>query len=254
MRRIGQSICIILLFSFAASCATMHDKRGRFHKVRTGETIWSIARAYRIDAQALAEYNNIEDPAEVVIDMSLYIPARPKRDGFKRLPGESGPRAARRGRSERMRPPQQREKEEGESIHADHARFSWPVDGSLLSGFGYRNGRRHDGIDIKAGQGTPIQAADEGRVVFSGKMRGYGNLILVRHEDDFFTAYAHNSQNLAKKNQAVKKGEVIGKVGRTGRATGPHLHFEVRHGQRARNPLFFLPKHGKDAYAAKPET
>ena len=114
----------------------------------------------------------------------------------------------------------------------------------MTSTFGVRRGRRHDGIDISAKRGTPVQAAANGKVIFSSRLRGYGNLILVKHKDDFFTAYAHNARNLKKKGQTVKKGDVIARVGSTGRASGPHLHFEVRKGNVARNPTFFLPKQG----------
>ena len=85
-------------------------------------------------------------------------------------------------------------------------------------------------------------------------MRGYGNLVLLKHGDDFFTVYAHNSVNLVKKGKRVKRGETIAKVGRTGRATGPHLHFEVREGTKARNPLFFLPKKGRVEEVPEKET
>ena len=121
-------------------------------------------------------------------------------------------------------------------------RFTWPLDnGIYTSGFGIRRGRRHDGIDIAAKSGTPIKAAASGKVVFAKRMRGYGRLVLIKHDNDFFTAYAHNRKNLVKKGDSVKQGEKIALVGRTGRATGNHLHFEVRKGQRAVDPLRYLP-------------
>ena len=129
------------------------------------------------------------------------------------------------------------------SIKIYRGRFKWPIKGGRVTSlYGMRNGRRHDGIDISAKQGTPLYASAAGKVAFSGKMRGYGNIILIRHKDDFFTAYAHNRKNGVRKGQTVKQGQQIGTVGRTGRASGPHVHFEIRHGQTARNPLFFLPE------------
>lgn len=120
--------------------------------------------------------------------------------------------------------------------------FIWPLDsGTYMSGFGIRHGRRHDGIDIAAKGGTPIKAAADGEVVFSKRMRGYGRLILIKHDNNFFTAYAHNRQNLVNKGKKVKQGQAIAKVGRSGRATGNHVHFEVRKGQQAVDPLYFLP-------------
>jgi cytochrome c-type biogenesis protein CcmE len=125
---------------------------------------------------------------------------------------------------------------------ASSPHFIWPLDnGTYMSGFGVRHGRRHDGIDLAAKSGTPIKAAADGEVVFSKRMRGYGRLILIKHKDNFFTAYAHNRENLVNKGKKVKQGQVIAKVGRSGRATGNHVHFEVRKGQQAVDPLNFLP-------------
>jgi lipoprotein NlpD len=241
------AIAALLFAASLAGCATSFDKRGRYHKVMSGESIWSIARAYRVDVQELAEFNNVFDPKDVSPGAKLYIPEREKRPAFKQLPssvpggfGDDGDVAGARPRGGNKYA-----REEGarsKDIKTFRGRFIWPVDGKVTSQFGIRDGRRHDGIDIPAPKGTPIKAADSGSVVFSDKMRGYGNLILLRHKDDFFTAYAHNDRNKAKKGENVKKGQVIGTVGRTGRATGSHLHFEIRHGQRARNPLFFLPE------------
>lgn len=120
--------------------------------------------------------------------------------------------------------------------------FIWPTDkGIVMSGFGIRRGRRHDGIDISAKSGSKIYAAADGKVVFNGRMRGYGNLVLIRHDNNYFTAYAHNKRNIAKKGTHVKQGELIALVGRTGRSTGNHIHFEIRRGQKAMDPMDFLP-------------
>jgi len=119
--------------------------------------------------------------------------------------------------------------------------FEWPVEGIFMSKFGPRRGRHHDGIDVSAPAGTPIKAAADGKVIFSGRFCGYGNLILLRHDNDYFTAYAHNRANLVDEGKRVAQGEVIAEVGRTGRTTGNHLHFEVRRGQKAMDPLSFLP-------------
>jgi len=256
-------ICLVILCFFASSlisCATSFDAKGRYHKVMRGDTVASIARSYGVKAQDIAEQNNIENQGDLEVGSKLYIPEKQKRAGFKKLPfgkilGGSDEKEKGRSRGSNKYARESKEFEEsGDSIRVDHGRFAWPVKGGLISQFGIRNGRRHDGVDLKGDTGDPIKAAGKGKVVFSGQMRGYGNLIIVRHKDDFFTVYAHNSKNIAKKDQTVKEGDLIAKVGRTGRATGPHLHFEVRHGQNARNPLFFLPHRDIDTtrgYAKK---
>lgn len=120
-------------------------------------------------------------------------------------------------------------------------RFIWPVKGRVTSPFGTRHGRPHDGIDISSPRGTPIQAAADGTVLYVGRLSGYGNLLILKHPGNFFTAYAHLSQTHVRKGDRVRQGKIIGNVGRTGRATGAHLHFEVRLRAVPQNPLDFLP-------------
>lgn len=119
--------------------------------------------------------------------------------------------------------------------------FIWPVDGVLTSRFGKRDGRAHDGIDIGAPTGTKVRAAADGDVIYADSHAGYGNLVLIRHARGLVTVYAHNSKILVNKGQRVKSGQTIAAVGSTGHSTGPHLHFEVRRGVQAENPLSLLP-------------
>jgi murein DD-endopeptidase MepM/ murein hydrolase activator NlpD len=117
----------------------------------------------------------------------------------------------------------------------------WPVRGRVTSGYGYRWGRMHAGIDIAAPTGTPIRAAKDGRVIFTGWMNGYGNAVVIDHGSGFSTLYAHQSRIGSSRGQVVDQGAVIGYVGSTGRSTGPHLHFETRVGGSPRNPRPYLP-------------
>ena len=117
----------------------------------------------------------------------------------------------------------------------------WPVRGRLTSGYGYRWGRMHNGIDIAAPTGTPIRAAKGGRVIFAGSMNGYGNAIVLDHGGGFSTLYAHQSRLGSGRGQVVDQGQVIGYVGSTGRSTGPHLHFETRVNGSPQNPRRYLP-------------
>lgn len=122
--------------------------------------------------------------------------------------------------------------------------FIWPVPAAkkVSSYFGVRKGRHHDGIDIPAVTGTNIVASREGKVTFAGKMRGYGKVIIIKHPGNYHTVYAHNTKNYVKKGMKVSQGEVIGKVGSTGRSSGPHLHFEIRRNNKVRNPAFYLAR------------
>jgi murein DD-endopeptidase MepM/ murein hydrolase activator NlpD len=118
--------------------------------------------------------------------------------------------------------------------------FVWPVSGPVVSGFGMRWGRMHEGIDIAVGFGTPVHAAASGAVIHAGWLGGYGNLVVIDHGNGLATAYAHNSSLAVSVGQSVTQGDVISYVGSTGHSTGPHMHFEVRVNGAAVDPLGYL--------------
>ena len=120
------------------------------------------------------------------------------------------------------------------------AGFIWPCDGVVVSGFGMRWGRMHEGVDIGCAYGTPNRAAASGTVIYSGWLGGYGNLVVVDHGNGLSTAYAHASSLLVGVGQSVAQGETVSLVGSTGNSSGPHLHFEVRVNGQAVDPLFYL--------------
>jgi murein DD-endopeptidase MepM/ murein hydrolase activator NlpD len=121
-------------------------------------------------------------------------------------------------------------------------RFLWPVQGSVLSGYGSKEGGlKNDGINIAVPRGTPVRAADKGVVAYSGnELRGFGNLLLIRHADSWVTAYAHLEQIDVQRGQQVERGQVIGKVGQTGNVRSPQLHFEVRRGSQPVDPTGYM--------------
>ncbi len=122
------------------------------------------------------------------------------------------------------------------------ARFAWPIAGKVIANFGPAGGGLHnDGINIAAAAGSEVRAADNGVVAYAGnELRGFGNLLLVKHADGWTTAYAHNEKLLVKRGDTVAQGQVIATVGRTGNVNSPQLHFEVRKGTQAMNPVEFL--------------
>ncbi|HEX2850024.1 MAG TPA: peptidoglycan DD-metalloendopeptidase family protein [Acidimicrobiales bacterium] len=129
----------------------------------------------------------------------------------------------------------------GDGGRVSGAGLIWPASGPVTSGFGYRWGRLHAGIDIGAGYGAPIRAAKAGEVIYSGQMSGYGNVIIIDHGGGFTTLYGHQSRLAASEGQRVGQGQVIGYVGSTGHSTGPHLHFETRVNGSPQNPRNYLP-------------
>ncbi len=186
------------------------------HTVRSGETIYHIARIYGVSTRRLMEANGITDAYNLRVGQTLRIPLTHQPAELAGAGPWDVPRASRQ--------------------------FSWPVSpGVVSSGFGPRNGTMHEGVDIDAPVGTPVHAADDGVVIFSGPMRGYGNVVIIRHSGDYATVYGHNKVNLVREGQHVVRSQVIGEVGTTGRTTGPNLHFEVRRNNIAQNPLAYLP-------------
>nr|WP_246337663.1 peptidoglycan DD-metalloendopeptidase family protein [Azospirillum oleiclasticum] len=147
-------------------------------------------------------------------------------------------------------------KEVGKPPPRAGTRFLWPVKGKLVSGYGPKpDGMHNDGINIAAAKGTPVVAADNGVVAYSGnELRGFGNLLLVRHSDGFITAYAHLDTMKVERGATVKRGQVIGTVGQTGAVSSPQLHFELRKGSQAVDPDGHLdPAGGKVTGAAFPD-
>jgi len=121
-------------------------------------------------------------------------------------------------------------------------KFLWPVKGKIVLGFGPKAGGLHnDGINIAADRGTPVRAAENGVVVYIGnQLRGFGNLLLIKHSGGWMTAYAHADTLLVRRGQTVRRGEAVARVGSTGSVTQPQLHFEVRKGTRAVDPTRLL--------------
>jgi murein DD-endopeptidase MepM/ murein hydrolase activator NlpD len=120
--------------------------------------------------------------------------------------------------------------------------FRWPVRGRIIAGFGPKpNGQQNDGIDVAVPENTPVKAAEEGVVAYAGnELKGYGNLVLVRHPNGYVTAYAHAKELLVKRGDQIKRGDVIAKSGQSGNVDAPQLHFEVRKGSAPVDPMQFL--------------
>lgn len=121
--------------------------------------------------------------------------------------------------------------------------YRWPLEAGVVSSeFGPRRGGSHDGIDIAADLGVPVHAAADGEVIYAGAgLRGYGNVVILRHDEKMTTLYSHNKGLRVKTGEGVGMDQVIAHLGSTGRSTGPHLHFEVREADKPLNPRTVLP-------------
>jgi len=210
-----------------------HTPFGVYHRVKSGETLFSISRTYDVPVYRIKDANYLRSADVIHPGQRLFIP------------GADNPKAVKKTQKKK-KPNDSNKNKRHASISGDipvnAVKFIWPVQGVMTSGFGPRSGGFHSGIDISAPTGKPVIASAPGRVIYSSnKQRGYGNLVIIEHNSDFFTVYAHLHKRLAKEGQRIKKGEVIGQVGSTGRSTGPHLHFEIRYHKRAIDPYPLLP-------------
>ena len=222
----------VVLFWHIAGCATQAPapppaKGGIYHVVKPGETLYRIGRAYDLNYADLARVNRLRDPNQIQIGQKLFIPG-----AARQLPVEMITPAD----SIVSTPPVPRSSELPENA------IIWPIVGGINSHFGRRGATFHDGIDISAQEGTPIKAIGKGEVIYSDQLRGYGNLVILRHSGGLVSVYAHNQINLVAAGDLVAQGEVIAKVGSTGRVTGPHLHLEIRKNNVAQDPLLYLPQ------------
>ena len=192
--------------------------------VTPGETLFRIGKAYGVTYQELARVNGIKDAGQIKVGQRIFIPGATRLLPVETItPAEPAPAAP-------VLP------------EPGFETFLWPVNGTVNSAFGPRGSSFHDGIDIAAPEGTPILAIEAGEVIYSDQLRGYGNMVILRHAGGIVSVYAHNESNLVREGQSVVRGEVVARVGSTGRVSGPHLHFEIRRNNAAQDPLRYLPQ------------
>jgi murein DD-endopeptidase MepM/ murein hydrolase activator NlpD len=216
------------------SCASS-PKQGSTHVVRPGENLYRISQHYRVSVDSIIRANRIRNVSNVSVGTRLIIPRTRVAPSNRSLIPPEGVAANSRatGKSGASRVRAKRE---------SNLDFTWPVRGRLSSRYGHRKGRPHEGVDIAAKQGTPIRAAEAGRVIHSGWGLGaYGRVVIVKHAGKYSTVYAHNRKNTVSVGEFVERGQVIAQVGATGNASGPHVHFEIRRDRSPQNPISFLP-------------
>ena len=236
------------------------------HVVNRGDTLLSIAHRNHVPVAELAKANSLDPSAKLKLGMKLTVP------GAKTAAGCAGGaagggccRPARRGmappatKMAAASDPQQKARLAQATTKLEDApaaetpvkateatgalpTFRWPVRGKVITSYGAKtNGKSNDGINLAVPEGTPVKAAEDGVVAYSGnELKGYGNLILVRHSNGYVTAYAHASELLVKRGDTIKRGQIIAKSGQSGEVGSPQLHFEIRKGSSPVDPLQFL--------------
>lgn len=215
---------------------TVH--RGVYHRVQRGQTLWRIAQTYGVNVRTLARVNRLSDAAVLSVGQRLYIPGAktPRRVAS---PCPCKPNTSSAGISASATVSAKRQNQ----TPSRNMHLIWPLAGTITRGFKQGGKHRHDGIDIAAPKATPIRAAADGEVIFSDwGPGGYGRIVILRHDADLVTVYAHNHRNLVRVGHFVRQGEAVATVGKSGRASGYHLHFEIRRKTVPISPFKFLSR------------
>lgn len=238
------------------------------HIVNRGDTLMGIARRNNVPVTELARANHLDQSAKLSLGMKLTVPgsrsaaAAPLAQPVAAAPAQpaapvaapatkmavaGGPPQAARLASATTNVVEEKPVVEQASVKSSEATgalptFRWPVRGKVITSYGAKtNGKSNDGINLAVPEGTPVKAAEDGVVAYSGnELKGYGNLVLVRHSNGYVTAYAHASELMVKRGDTIKRGQIIAKSGQSGEVGSPQLHFEIRKGSSPVDPLQFL--------------
>ncbi|MCM1323070.1 MAG: peptidoglycan DD-metalloendopeptidase family protein [Acetobacter sp.] len=228
------------------------------YTVAKGDTLYSISKKYNVDITSLSRLNDLNAPYALSVGQVLSLPetlASTTNSTSKTVARKDNSTLKKKSKATPIKTPKTTVKAATTSKKITKSaprktvstyrktKFIWPVNGTVVSNFGIvGKGRKNDGINIKAAIGTNVKAADKGIVAYAGnELKGFGNLVLIKHADGYITAYAHNERLYVKKGQKVLRGEKIATVGSTGSVNTPQLHFEVRAGKKAVNPRSYLP-------------
>ena len=220
----------------------------RYYKVSAGDTLYAISRRQNISVYALARHNGLAPPYQIRPGQHLRLPGGPTviASNNSRPTGQLQKQSDHSGNSILVPRPKSKGASRRLALKAAPkragSRFAWPVRGKVISRFGAKaNGLHNDGINIAVKEGTAVRAADNGVVVYAGnELRGFGNLLLLRHRGGWVTAYGHNQTLDVKVGDVVRQGQRIARAGHTGNTNRPQLHFEIRRGRRAVNPVEHL--------------
>ncbi|NCP02472.1 MAG: M23 family metallopeptidase [Deltaproteobacteria bacterium] len=244
-----------LLFLCSSACTPS----GIYHQVRPGQTLYRISKTYQQNETNLARINGISDPTQLKTGTRLFIPGATRqlnvpatvssttadlpptpvasssgtKPAQKKAPPPTKPQL--RITTPKISPAETRSTKKAIQLH-------WPLRGKILQAFGEKRQGSGKGIEIATPVGTPVLAAAAGKVIYSGDgVQGFGYLIILQHENDFFTVYGYNRRLFARTGQFVSRGQKIADSGLSPSGETGRLHFEVRRGKQAVNPILYLP-------------
>jgi len=252
MRTIIKLCLLLLLFCQVLSCAPT----GIYHTVKPGQTLYRIAMTYDVDEDRLAQINNIKDPTQLKVNQKVFIPGVTQ---LRNVPvtvakpsAVRGPAQTTSSRATTAKQPAKTAQKPSTgkpaapqpdlSSKPNKGIFIWPARGKILNKFGSQSQKVYKGIEIGVPKGTKVVAAAPGKVIYSGNaIPGYGNLVIVEHSDSFFSVYGYNQKNLVKMYDFVGQGDEIALSGVPPNGQSARLHFEIRKGKSAVNPILYLP-------------
>ena len=238
-----------------APAAAIHAANSGVHVVAAGDTLGKISHRYHKPVNEIAKANNIQPTATLNVGDRLIIPGAQTSEVKVNAPApaaqqktvvaSAAPKEPEPVQSAAVvAPTDALDKEATKLAEGNGAvpKFRWPANGRVIAGYGATpNGQQNDGINISLPENTPVKAAEDGVVAYAGnELKGYGNLVLVRHPNGYVTAYAHAKELLVKRGDQVKRGQVIARSGQTGNVNTPQLHFEIRKGSSPLDPTRFL--------------
>ena len=223
--------------------STLNVPKPRAHIVRSGDTLEVISSRYKVSVNALVSLNNLDAPYNLYAGQSISIPRRMDYSLLD-LPQDAAVSTATEAPKQTgtVAIPKTNLSTRSVSYSSETPDFTWPVNGQIIQPFGTSaRGVHNDGVNIAAGAGDAVRASQAGEVAFVGSgLKAFGNLVLVKHNGGWITAYAHLGNVTVKEGDYLEKGQVLGVVGQTGRVDSPQLHFEIRKSREPVNPEEFL--------------
>ncbi|MCK4508215.1 MAG: M23 family metallopeptidase [Desulfuromonadales bacterium] len=235
--------CLLLMVACAPT--------GIYHTVQPGQTLYRIAKTYEIDEARLSSINHIKDPKQLKASQRLFIPGVTQQ---RKVPVTAAVSTARTSSSpaktqkKRVTSPRKSAAKKptatasSRTVKPTKGLFVWPLKGKLLNKFGTHGQSVYKGIEIGVPKGTAVVAAASGKVIYSGNaIAGYGNLVILEHSNSYFSVYGFNQKTLVKMDDHVGQGEKIGLSGLPPNGESARLHFEIRKGKSAVNPILYLP-------------
>jgi lipoprotein NlpD len=242
-----------LLMASLVACGVPH-RTGIYHTVKKGQTLYTISRVYEVDEAYLARINGVSDPTQLMSGERIFIPGAsqvksvpitvkpappPKPKPVVVVKKDTVPVKKPVASKPVPKPSYTKPTTTSKKPPASKGRFIWPVKGQVVKKFG--NGTSK-GLEIAVNSGTPVASAAAGKVIYSGSgISGYGNLVIVRHDDSFFTVYGYNKRNIVDAGAFVSKGEKIAYSGKPPSGGKNRVYFEIRYGKKPVNPLTYLP-------------